>query len=122
MRNRRARAPAVPVEVRCGDSLCGSAAFGAERLGLSDSGFILRGCASDVARRHSLKINRTAGEAEPHRTEGGQAAEPRLEKSSACKSERDLEDRGNSRTKQTCMRDSETEAGFASRDGVKVFK
>ncbi len=84
-------------EVRCGDSLCGSAAFRAERLGLSDSGFILRGCASDVARRHSLKINRGAGEAEPHRTEGGQAAEP----SSECKSERDLQHRADSRTKQT---------------------
>ncbi len=88
--------------MRCGDSLCGSAAFGAERLGLSDSGFILRGCASDVARRHSLKINRGAGEAEPHRTEGGPAAEPSLEASLECKSERDLEDRGDSRTKQTC--------------------
>ncbi len=65
--------------MQCGDSLCGSAAFRAQRLGLSDSGFILRGCASDVARRHSLKINSGAGEAEPHRTEGGQAAAPRLE-------------------------------------------
>ncbi len=87
--------------------LCGSAAFRAERLGLSDSGFILRGCASEVARRHSLKLNRGAGEAEPHRTEGGKAAqpsletnsEPSLEASSEYKSERDLEDRGDSRTK-----------------------
>ncbi len=87
---------------RCGDSLCGSAAFRAERLGLSESGFILRGCASDDARRHSLKINRGAGEAEPHRREGGKAAEPSLETSSECKSERDLEVLGDSRTQQIC--------------------